>query len=153
MLWAIVKFESEKFKDGWVNVHDEPRPCRPSLISEDCEWHIWSEDTIEVMWTTKLEMTDYSWFQRYKVNFHRFHGSFSIPLFWINWVTKNCSRWISNLLSKSHKTKRYFVTFCALSFLIRYHPEEAELLDYIVPGDETDDSSPGDSWLLVSQMT
>jgi transposase len=66
------------FKAGRTNVHDEKRSGRPSVVSDDL---VRSVDQ-----TKKIVKDGASQFQKFHVNFHKFHAFFSTRLSQLDYV-------------------------------------------------------------------
>ncbi|KAJ4439540.1 hypothetical protein ANN_07664 [Periplaneta americana] len=115
----------EMFNNGRTNVHDETRPRRPSLITEDLKTKV--NDRILQDRRTSLD------------ELHIAFPDISRSLLGENvsqhlGYHKICARWVPRQLSDQHKTQRMA---SALTFLMRYHTDGDAFLDQIVTGDET----------------
>ncbi|XP_067143098.1 protein GVQW3-like [Centruroides vittatus] len=104
------------FKDGRVNVHDEPCPGPSSLISEDLVRDVDNkirEGRRFMISTLSIESPQISRSVLYTIVSEKLN------------YRKLCSRWVPRLLSDDHETKRLD---SALSFLTRYdHPHSPDL--------------------------
>ncbi|KAJ4433931.1 hypothetical protein ANN_16250 [Periplaneta americana] len=115
----------EMFNNGRTNVHDETRPGRPSLITEDLKTKV--NDRI---------------LQDRHTSFDKLHIAFpDISRSLLGEIVsqhlgyhKICARWVPRQLNDQHKTRRMA---SALTFLMRYHTDGDAFLDQIVTGDET----------------
>ncbi|KAJ4444150.1 hypothetical protein ANN_05939 [Periplaneta americana] len=115
----------EMFNNGRTNVHDETRPGRPSLITEDLK--------------TKVNNRI---LQDRRTSLDELHIAFrDISRSLLGEIVsqhlgyhKICARWVPRQLSDQHKTQRMA---SALTFLMRYHTDGDAFLDQIVTGDET----------------
>ncbi|KAJ4428773.1 hypothetical protein ANN_25766 [Periplaneta americana] len=115
----------EMFNNGRTNVHDETRPGRPSLITEDLKTKV--NDRI---------------LQDRRTSLDELHIAFpDISRSLLGEIVsqhlgyhKICARWVPRQLSDQHKTQRMA---SALTFLMRYHTDGDAFLDQIVTGDET----------------
>ncbi|KAJ4429613.1 hypothetical protein ANN_21799 [Periplaneta americana] len=115
----------EMFNNGRTNVHDETRPGRPSLITEDLKTKV--NDRI---------------LQDRRTSLDELHIAFpDISRSLLGEIVsqhlgyhKLCARWVPRQLSDQHKTQRMA---SALTFLMRYHTDGDAFLDQIVTGDET----------------
>ncbi|KAJ4433875.1 hypothetical protein ANN_16188 [Periplaneta americana] len=111
----------EMFNNGQTNVHDETRPGRPSLITEDLKTKV--NDRILQDRGTSLD---------------ELHIAFpDISRSLLGEIVsqhlgyhKICAQWVPRQLSDRHKTQRMA---SALTFLMRYHTDG----DAFVTGDET----------------
>ncbi|KAJ4445791.1 hypothetical protein ANN_12476 [Periplaneta americana] len=114
----------EMFNNGRTNVHDETRPGRPSLITEDLK--------------TKVDRI----LQDRRTSLDELHIAFpNISRSLLGEIVsqhlgyhKICALWVPRQLSDQHKTQRMA---SALTFLMRYHTDGDAFLDQIVTGDET----------------
>ncbi|KAJ4447106.1 hypothetical protein ANN_09106 [Periplaneta americana] len=108
-----------------TNVHDETRPGRPSLITEDLKTKV--NDRI---------------LQDRRTSLDELHIAFpDISRSLLGEIVsqhlglhKICARWVPRQLSDQHKTQRMA---SALTFLMRYHTDGDAFLDQIVTADET----------------
>ncbi|KAJ4433766.1 hypothetical protein ANN_16078 [Periplaneta americana] len=115
----------EMFNNGRTNVHDETRPGRPSLITEDLKTKV--NDRI---------------LQDRRTSLDELHIAFpDISRSLLGEIVsqhlgyhKICARWVPRQLSDQQKTQRMA---SALTFLKRYHTDGDAFLDQIVTGDET----------------
>ncbi|KAJ4444241.1 hypothetical protein ANN_06032 [Periplaneta americana] len=115
----------EMFNNGRTNVHDETRPGRPSLITEDLKTKV--NDRILQDRRTSLDELHIAFpdisrsllgeIMSQHLGYH-----------------KICARWVPRQLSDQHKTQRMA---SALTFLMRYHTDGDAFLDQIMTGDET----------------
>ncbi|GFW77200.1 histone-lysine N-methyltransferase SETMAR [Trichonephila clavipes] len=114
------------FKDGWENVHDEPRSGRPSsVITHDLVNAVDEkirEDRRFTISTSALEFPNVGRTTLHKVVSEKLK------------FRKLCARWVPRLLTEEHKLK---IMAWALDFLDRYHKEGDQFLERIVTGDET----------------
>ncbi|KAJ4433160.1 hypothetical protein ANN_15417, partial [Periplaneta americana] len=120
-----VKKWCKMFNNGRTNVHDETRPGRPSLITEDLKTKV--NDRILQDRRTSLD------------ELHIAFPDISRSLLGETVLQhlgyhKICARWVPRQLSDQHKTQRMA---SALTFLMRYHTDGDAFLDQIVTGDET----------------
>ncbi|KAJ4435469.1 hypothetical protein ANN_18085, partial [Periplaneta americana] len=114
----------EMFNNGRTNVHDETRPGRPTLITEDLKTKV--NDRI---------------LQDRRTSLDELHIAFpDISRSLLGEIVsqhlgyhKICARWVPRQLSDQHKTQRIA---SALTFLMRYHTDGDAFLDQIVTGDE-----------------
>ncbi|GFY09995.1 uncharacterized protein TNCV_3699561 [Trichonephila clavipes] len=92
------------FKDGWENVHDEPRSGRPSVITDDLVNVVDEkicEDQRFTISTSALEFPNVGRTTLHKVVSEKLK------------FRKLCARWVPRLLTEEHKLKRMV---CALDF-------------------------------------
>ncbi|KAJ4436350.1 hypothetical protein ANN_18981 [Periplaneta americana] len=112
------------FNNGRTNVHNETRPGRPSLITEDLKTKV--NDRI---------------LQDRRTSLDELHIAFpDISRSLLGEIVsqhlgyhKICARWVPRQLSDQHKTQRMA---SALTFLMRYHTDGDAFLDQIVTGDD-----------------
>ncbi|KAJ4445317.1 hypothetical protein ANN_07122 [Periplaneta americana] len=115
----------EMFNIGRTNVHDETRPGRPSLITEDLKTKV--NDRILQDRRTSLDKLHIAFPDISRsllgeiVSQHLGYHKIYAP-------------WVPRQLSDQHKTQRMA---SALTFLMRYHTDGDAFLDQIVTGDET----------------
>ncbi|KAJ4448759.1 hypothetical protein ANN_00150 [Periplaneta americana] len=115
----------EMFNNGRTNVHDETRPGRPSLITEDLKTKV--NDRILQDKRTSLD--------ELHIAFPDISRSLLVEIVSQHLgYHKICARWVPRQLSDQHKTQRMA---SALTFLMRYHTDGDTFLDQIVTGDGT----------------
>ncbi|KAJ4425552.1 hypothetical protein ANN_27747, partial [Periplaneta americana] len=110
----------EMFNNGRTNVHDETRPGRPSLITEDLKTKVNNrilQDRRTSLDELHIAFPDIS---------RSLLGETVLQHLGYH---KICARWVPRQLSDQHKTQRMA---SALTFLMRYHTDGDAFLDQIV---------------------
>ena len=108
-----------------IDVHDEQRSGRPSLISDD----LLQETEGEIRANRSMTIRELHHIIP-EVSKTTIHEAVTEKLRY----RKLCARWAPKMLTDDHKTKRMG---SVLKFLTRYAQERDEFLDSIVTGDET----------------
>jgi len=114
-----------EFSEGRIDVHDEQRSGRPSLISEE----ILQKNKGEIRENRRVTIRELHHIIP-EVSKTTIHEAVAEKL----GFRKLCARCVPKILMDDHKTKWMG---SALKFLIRYAQEGDEFLDSIVTGDET----------------
>jgi len=123
--WQNVTKWCREFSERRIDVHDEQRSGRPSLISDDILQVI--EGEIRANRPMAIRELHHIIPEVSKTTIHE---AVTEKL----WHKKLCARRVPKILTAIHKTKRMGF---ALKFLTRYAQEGDEFLDFIVTGDET----------------
>ncbi|GFT49575.1 HTH_48 domain-containing protein [Trichonephila clavipes] len=113
------------FKDGRINIHDEERSGRPSVITDELI------QKVDCKVKEKRRFTSSSLAEKFPVVSRSV--LYEIVSERLNY-RKLCSRWVPKMLTDEHKPK---ILGNALSFLERYSNEGNDFLSHIVTGDET----------------
>lgn len=114
-----------RFKNGRVNVHDEEKSGRPSILSDELVAKVDEKIRENRRFTIRelslsfpqVSMTVLFEIVTQQLGYHKF-----------------CARWVPKVLTDHHKEQRMGA---ALTFLEAYHSYGDSLLDRIVTGDET----------------
>jgi hypothetical protein len=112
------------FNEGRMNVHDDDRSGRPSLVTAD----LFDQVNEKIQENRIFTMSELST-----------HFPHISPSLLHDIVTEHlhyhelCARWLPKMLTDDHKTKSMGA---ALNFLVQYHNECDEFLNHIVTGDE-----------------
>jgi histone-lysine N-methyltransferase SETMAR len=114
-----------EFSEGRIDVHDEQRSDRPSLIPDD----LLQEIEGEIRTNRRLTVRELHHIIS-EVSKTTIHEAATEKLGY----RKLCARWVPKMLMDDYKTKRMG---SALKFLTRYAQEGDEFLDSTVTGDET----------------